>query len=223
MTNLKKNELRSIFSKNLTNFLDAKGVNRTQMANELQISYTRICDWARGRTYPTQKELEFIAGYFNTSVETLTQEIELQTIENIKENYYNEDDEKEQVRIYDIQNGIICGPEMVSTRYFENKKSVHIMFYVSDDLMSPKYQYNDLVLVEALLDNSNIESGDYLVFLDKENKRLFMHIYDKGDYLIITPLNINNSKGIMPIKVNKNDVKGNYTLFKALTFTRKIQ
>ena len=90
------------------------------------------------------------------------------------------------------------------------------MFYVSDDLMSPKYQYNDLVLVEALLDNSNIESGDYLVFLDKENKRLFMHIYDKGDYLIITPLNINNSKGIMPIKVNKNDVKGNYTLFKAL-------
>ena len=50
-----------------------------------------------------------------------------------------------------------------------------------------------------------------------------MHIYDKGDYLIITPLNINNSKGIMPIKVNKNDVKGNYTLFKALTFTRKIQ
>lgn len=55
------------------------------------------------------------------------------------------------------------------------------MFDVVDDLMSPKYDIGDTVLVEFLNNKSVKEDGDYLVKLKEYDSWLFIHIYVKKD------------------------------------------
>ena len=71
--------------------------------------------------------------------------------------------------------------------------------------MTPKYSIGDTVLVE-FLNNKNIkEDGDYLVKLKEFDTWLFIHIYVKNDGYLVAPLNINNSKSILPIYYTKKE------------------
>ena len=87
--------------------------------------------------------------------------------------------------------------EWVSTKYL-TPETGYLMFDVVDDLMAPKYDIGDSVLVEFLNNKSVKEDGDYLVKLKEFDSWLFIHIYVKKDGYLVAPLNNNNSKSILP-------------------------
>ena len=222
--NMDKKDLRNIFAKNLNILLGAKGMTRKQLADALDISYSRVCDWSRARTYPTEDEIVTLSGFFYMEVDDITQEIGINNTANIKNDFFNNDDKKEELRIYDSEHFAICSSEIVSSRYYNDPKGIHFMFYVSDDLMKPKYSYNDLVLVEAINDIKKIEDGDYFIISNNKQKSWFMHIYKRDDdEFIFAPINIANSKNILPRTLTKEQIKQEYKLYKAIAITKKIQ
>lgn len=215
---MKKNELRTIFSANLKKLLKDKNINRKELSKQLYISYSRICDWSRARTLPTSEELVSIAEYFNVRVEDLTKDISI--ISNTNNEEYSFNDIKQTVRIYNLSSGNVIGHDEVCCEYFKDIDAVHISFVINDDLMYPNYSINDVVLVENIWKPNDLEDGDYLITKDNSFAS-FIHVYNKKDYYLISPLNINNSKGLIPYEIKKDEIK-NYKIYKAIAVTKKI-
>ena len=215
---MKKTELRTIFSANLKRLLKTKKINRRELSENLNIAYSRICDWSRARTLPTENEMLIIANFFDVSTDELTKDINIQVTNSNSCLAFNDD--KQKIRIYDLESGNIIGHDEVCYEYFDNNDALHISFLVSDDLLYPKYSINDLVLVEHIWKPTNLDEGDYLITKDKQ-KSLFIHIFNKKESYIIAPLNNNNSKGVLPFEISKDEIH-NYNVYKAVAVTKKI-
>lgn len=195
---MNKIEARRILANNLVALLDFKKKSRKDLAEELNFSYTKVCDWSRARTYPKADELGKLAFYFDTTVEQLTSGNTVIS----KENFETEEATKKfKVAVINIGTeewiNSAVDYEWVSTKYLKPNKG-YLLFDVCDDLLAPNYSIGDTVMVE-LLENKNIkEDGDYLLKLKEFDSWLFIHIYVKKDGYLVAPLNINNSKSIMP-------------------------
>ena len=195
---MNKIEMRKILANNLIALLDYKKISRKNVADDLKISYTKVCDWTRARTYPSEIELGKLANYLKTTVEQLTDGDSL-----INDNGFEPEQSSKKAKISVIDIGSeewIIHPvdyEWVSTKYL-TPETGYLMFDVVDDLMSPKYDIGDTVLVEFLNNKSVKEDGDYLVKLKEFDSWLFIHIYVKKDGYLVAPLNNNNSKSILP-------------------------
>lgn len=150
----------------------------------------RVCDWTRARTYPSEIELGKLANYLETTVEQLTD----------GDSLINDNQKKAKISVIDIgSEEWIIHPvdyEWVSTKYL-TPETGYLMFDVVDDLMAPKYDIGDTILVEFLNNKSIKEDGDYLVKLKKYDSWLFIHIYVKKDSYLVAPHNNNNSKSIL--------------------------
>ena len=66
---MNKNEIRNIFSANLKQLLKDQNKNRKDLANDLNIAYSRVCDWSRARTLPTDDEM---ISFFTVIASSLT-------------------------------------------------------------------------------------------------------------------------------------------------------
>lgn len=195
---MNKKELRKILANNLVALLNYKKVSRKNISDELGISYTKVCDWTRARTYPDEKELKVLADYFEKTTEELTHGDSL--IDNSNSEFSNFI-KKAKIPVIDMLSDLPFLPsidyEWVSTKYL-TPGTGYLIFNVVDDLMLPKYDIGDTVLVEFLNNKTIKEDGDYLVRLKEFNSWLFIHIYVKSDGYLVAPLNINNSKSILP-------------------------
>ena len=69
---MNKIENRKILANNLVALLDLKKKTRRNIADDLNISYTKVCDWTRARTYPNNNEIGKLANYFETTIEQIT-------------------------------------------------------------------------------------------------------------------------------------------------------
>lgn len=195
---MKKLEKRKVLANNLVSLLNYKDISRKNVADDLKISYTKVCDWTRARTYPNEIEMGRLANYLETTVEQLTNG-NTSICGNVFEP--EKSTKKAKVSVIDIssEENITHSVdyEWVSTKYLMPETG-YLMFDVADDLLSPKYEIGDTVLVEFLNNKAIKEDGDYLVKLKEFDSWLFIHIYVKQDGYLVAPLNINNSKSILP-------------------------
>ncbi|EON70327.1 LexA family protein [Lysinibacillus sphaericus] len=67
-------KLKLVFSKNLKNQLDKRGLNQTDMARDLNIPETTVSNWMKASTYPRPDKLQLMADYFNIKRYDLTEE-----------------------------------------------------------------------------------------------------------------------------------------------------
>lgn len=220
---MNKIEARRILANNLVALLKFKEKSRKELADELNLSYIKVCDWTRARTYPKTEELGKLAFYFDTTIEQLTSgntsiskedfETEKAT-KKIKVSVINIDTEEWINHSIDY--------EWVSTKYLKPNKG-YLLFDVCDDLLFPNYSIGDTVMVE-LLENKNIkEDGDYLLKLKEFDSWLFIHVYVKKDGYLVAPLNLNNSKSIMPKFYTKKEfIKSATQPHKAVRVSKNI-
>lgn len=195
---MNKLEMRKVLANNLIALLSLRKKTRKNIADDLKMSYTKVCDWSRARTYPNEIELGRLANYLDTTVEQLTSESSI-----VKENGFETEQatKKKKVSVIDISTEEwIIHPvdyEWVSSKYL-TPNTGYLIFDVVDDLMSPKYNIGDTVMVELLNNRVIKEDGDYLIKLIDYDNWLFIHIYVKKDGYLVAPLNNNNSKSFLP-------------------------
>lgn len=65
-----------ILSRNLKKYIAKSGKDRTQIAEELGLSYSTLTDWVNGKKYPRIANIEKLAVYFNVSKSDLIEDFE---------------------------------------------------------------------------------------------------------------------------------------------------
>ncbi len=81
---------REIFMRNLRHYMQVKGVDRSQLAKELGISYTTLADWYNGVKYPRIEAVEKLAAYLNISAATLTSDTPEVTFDDFTYAFFDE-------------------------------------------------------------------------------------------------------------------------------------
>ena len=220
---MNKVEMRKVLANNLVALLDYKKISRKNIADDLKLSYTKVCDWTRARTYPSEIELGKLANYLETTVEQLTDGDSL-----INDNGFEPEQSSKKAKISVIDIGSedwIIHPvdyEWVSTKYL-TPETGYLMFDVVDDMLSPIYNLGDTVLAQ-FLDNKPIKSdGDYLLKLKDYDSWLFIHVYVKDNGYLVAPLNNNNSKSFLPRFYTKEEfIKNAFNVHKAVRVSKNI-
>lgn len=84
---MKQNGLgnKEILSKNLRKYIDINKKDRSQLAKDLDVSYSTLSDWINGNTYPRIDKIELMARYFKISKSDLIEEHQ-------KDYYYIDED-----------------------------------------------------------------------------------------------------------------------------------
>lgn len=196
---MNKLEMRKIFANNFIAVLNIKNKTRKDVSEDLKINYSKVCDWSRARTYPNEVELGRLAHYFDSTVEQLTSGKSI-----INENSFDTEQatKKIKVSVIDISTDEwIKHPvdyEWVSMKHLIPGNG-YLIFDVVDDLLEPKYSIGDTVMVRLIENKVIKQDGDYLIkFNNYGDNWLFIHIYVKKEGYLVSPLNNNNSKSLLP-------------------------
>ena len=56
-------------AKNIKQLMANKKINRKQLAEDLDVKYSTLCEWLKGNKMPRPEKLDLLAKYFNTSVD----------------------------------------------------------------------------------------------------------------------------------------------------------
>lgn len=146
---MNKVEMRKVLANNLVALLDYKKISRKNIDDDLKPSYTKVCDWTRARTYQSGIELGKLANNLETTVEKLTDGDSL--INDIGFDH-EQSSKKAKISVIDIgsEEWIIhqVDYEWVSTKYL-TPETGYSMFDIVDDLMAPKYDIDDTVLIAS--------------------------------------------------------------------------
>ena len=62
---------KEIMSMNIKHYMELKGVDRMQLSEDLNVSYTTISDWINAKTYPRIDKIELMANYFGVDKSAL--------------------------------------------------------------------------------------------------------------------------------------------------------
>ena len=69
-------ENKDVLSKNLKKYIAKSGKERSQIAEELDLSYSTLTDWVNGKKYPRINNIEKLAVYFDVSKSDLIEDFE---------------------------------------------------------------------------------------------------------------------------------------------------
>ena len=76
---MSNNKSKDIFSANLENLMNSRGIDRNKLCSDLGLKYTTVRDWLKGITYPRIGKIELLADYFGVNksdlIEDKTQEV----------------------------------------------------------------------------------------------------------------------------------------------------
>lgn len=67
---------KEILAKNLNKYIFKSGKDRSEIAKELNISYSTLTDWVNGNKYPRINNIEKLAEYFKISKSDLIEDFE---------------------------------------------------------------------------------------------------------------------------------------------------
>ena len=67
---------KDVLSKNLKKYINRSGKDRTEIAKDLNLSYSTLTDWINGNKYPRINNIEKLATYFNVSKSELIEDFE---------------------------------------------------------------------------------------------------------------------------------------------------
>jgi len=65
---------KKTMSNNLKRYLRINKVSRTQLSENLGISYSTISDWVNGKSYPRIDKIEMMANYFGINKSDLVED-----------------------------------------------------------------------------------------------------------------------------------------------------
>lgn len=65
---------KEIMAKNIQRYMDSRGIDRKRLSEDLDVSYTTLTDWIKGKTYPRIDKIELMARYFGISKSDLVEE-----------------------------------------------------------------------------------------------------------------------------------------------------
>ena len=86
---------KEIMALNIRHYLEQSGKTRTEVCNDLGISYSTFTDWVNGNTYPRIDKIELMANYFGVEKADLVEDRN-------KRSYYINDETREIAQeIYD--------------------------------------------------------------------------------------------------------------------------
>ena len=77
---------KKIFAENLQRYMDTKGIDRNGLSDAINVPYTTVTDWLKGKTYPRIDKIELMARYFGISKSDLIEDHSEQS------EYYNDAD-----------------------------------------------------------------------------------------------------------------------------------
>ena len=218
-----KEEQRKVLGNNLLALLELKSKSRKDVADAINTSYTKVCDWTKGRTYPNQIDLGKLAFYFDTTIEQLTSANSI-----IKDNGFDPEQatSKRKISVININTEEwVISPidyEWVSIKYLKPNCN-YLIFDVVDDMLSPIYNPGDSILAQSL-DNKLIKTdGDYLLKLKDYDSWLFIHVYVKENGYLVAPLNNNNKKSFLPKFYTTDEfIKNAFNVHKAIRVSKNI-
>lgn len=67
---------KDVLSKNLKKYIARSGKDRSEIADDLKLSYSTLTDWINGKKYPRIDNIEKLAIYFNVSKSELIEDFE---------------------------------------------------------------------------------------------------------------------------------------------------
>lgn len=67
---------KEVLAKNLKRFIGKSGKDRSQIAEDLGLSYSTLTDWINGKKYPRINSVEKLADYFGVSKSDLIEDFE---------------------------------------------------------------------------------------------------------------------------------------------------
>ena len=65
---IKQRNIKTVIASNIERGMKEKAVTRKQLCEDLNIKYTTLCDWIKGKTSPKPEWLEKMAGYFGIEI-----------------------------------------------------------------------------------------------------------------------------------------------------------
>lgn len=139
-----------VFSKNLSYYMEKKGIDRSQLCEALGLKYSTVSEWLSAKKYPRMDKIELLANYFNINKSDLIEEAP-----NIVKIPYTEATCARVPLIGRAAAGYSCHAEENITEYILTDSDIlkdgyeHFWLTVKGDSMEPTLLEGDLVLVRA--------------------------------------------------------------------------
>lgn len=199
---------KEILAKNLNKYMNIKGVDRTKVANDLDIKYTTLTDWCKGNSYPHIDKIEMLANYFGINKSDLIEDISWD------KNTKLANMEKKVVRvpllgkipagmpIEAIEDEYTIDFEEVPADWTRGDKEYFALKIVGDS-MEPVYKDGDTVV---FLKTSDFTSGQDCCVRVNGSDATFKRVTIKDNGIMLTPLNLDNSTGFLPRIYTKEEI-----------------
>lgn len=65
---------KEIMAQNISFYMHQRGISRNKLSADLNVSYTTLTDWIKGKTYPRIDKIELLARYFGVNKSDLVEE-----------------------------------------------------------------------------------------------------------------------------------------------------
>ncbi|MFF2795384.1 LexA family protein [Lysinibacillus xylanilyticus] len=181
----KSDKLKIVFSINLKQQLDKRGLNQTDMARDLNLPETTVSNWMKASTYPRPDKIQLMADYFNIRRSELTEEQPTNLIE-IQPNFAK-------IPILGI---IACGEPILAEQnvegymyeFSELLPAGNIFALVAKgDSMEPTIPNGSKVLIR---EQSEVEYGEIAaVLVNGDTEATLKRVKKQGDTILLMPDN----------------------------------
>ncbi|MFJ5566102.1 LexA family protein [Lysinibacillus xylanilyticus] len=181
----KSDKLKIVFSKNLKQQLDKRGLNQTDMARDLNLPETTVSNWMKASTYPRPDKIQLMADYFNIRRSELTEEQPTNLIE-IQPNFAK----------IPILGTIACGEPILAEQnvegymyeFSELLPAGNIFALVAKgDSMEPTIPNGSRVLIR---EQSEVEYGEIAaVLVNGDTEATLKRVKKQGDTILLMPDN----------------------------------
>lgn len=188
---------KEIVAKNLQYFLDRKGINQTQMAQDLGYPEMTVSNWMKAKTYPRVDKVQEMADYFNIKRSDITDEKPTNVIE-LSQRTVN----------VPILGPIACGEPILVEENYEDYRAVladnlpagkTVYLEAKGDSMHPTIPNGSMVLIR---EQNDVENGEIAaVTLNGNTEATLKRVKKQGDMIVLMPDNPEHE----PIFVTKDN------------------
>lgn len=199
---------KEVLAKNLKRFIKINDVDRNEIANAIGVSYSTLSDWINAYYYPRIDKIEALANYFKISKSDLIEDIPSDKNLRLKSM------DKHVVRVPllgKIPAGIPL--EAIEDEYtvdyeevpyeWTNGQKEYFALKINGDSMEPQYNDGDVVV---FLKTSDFASGQDCCIRINGSDATFKRVTIKENGIMLTPLNLDNSSGFMPVLYSKEEI-----------------
>ena len=205
---------KNVFSKNIKKFMEINNVDRYKLADALDIKYTTLSDWINGNSYPRIDKIELLANYFHVNKSSLIEEWAFE------DEHTNDSTVKlmnnKLVKLVPILGKVPAGMPMeaIENEYTIDYETIpldwtkgnkkYFALKIQGNSMEPVYKNGSTVI---FLQTPNFESGQDCCVRINGEEATFKRITKKDNGILLTPLNIDNDTGFLPILYTYEDME----------------